>query len=260
MKNIDVTAYIMGIAHPQRLEWLKTNIDHLEKQNFPFVKKIISIDQFNGHVVPTDLVKYFEDYGWVVLLDSHKSRVASMDRAFNMIDTEFIFYNEDDVLSDLPKIEDLTKTFNTDINGRSCGMISMTLGGTQYDAPSGNIGDLRYMTQNIIIDSNGYIIFRRLEEYKNSWFFEFPGLWIRTSLFKDCHNKAKGLGGQIEQSLTSSYVSNGFINNFYKASICKKDSLNILLNDGSKVNSHCRLLINLDPSQGNSPFGGNHFY
>jgi len=260
MKNINVTAYIMGIAHPQRLEWLKFNIDTMDEQNFPFKKKIISIDQFNGHLVPLELVEHFEGRGWTVLLDSHRSRVASMDRAFNLIDTEYMFYNEDDVLSTLPNIEDLTETFNTYVGSRKCGMISMTLGGTQYDGSSGNIGDLRYMMENIIVESDEYIIFRRLEEFKNSWFFEFPGLWIRTTLFKNCHNKSKSMGGQIEQVLTRAYISSRYIDEYYKSSVAKKGSLNILLEDGNKVNSHCRLLTNLDPSQGNSPLGGNHLY
>lgn len=260
MKNIDVTAYIMGIAHPNRMEWLKKTITHMEKQNFAFKKKIVSIDQFNGHVVLESDVNFLEDMGWIVLLDSHKSRILSMDRAFSMIDTEYIFYNEDDVMADMPKMEDLYDTFNKKIENRECGMISMTLGGTQFDAASGNIGDLRFMEDNIIVNSDEYIIFKRLEEFKNLWFFEFPGLWIRTSLFKECHNKSKSLGIQIEQGLTNSYYSHGYDSIYYKCSIAKKNALSILLSDGSKVNSHCRLLTNLDPNQGSSPFGGNHYY
>ena len=260
MKNIDITAYIMGIAPPQRLEWLKNTVDYMDEQNFPFKKKILSIDQFNGHTVPEETVKYFEEQGWVVLVDSHKSRIASMDRAFSMIDTEYMFYNEDDVMATMPKIEDLETVFNTEVGGRRCGMVSMTLGGTQYDAASGNIGDLRHMKENVIVESDDYMIFRRLEEFMNPWFFEFPGLWIRTEIFKNCHNKSKGVGGQIEQGLTRSYKAMGYVNTHYKTSIAKKDALDTLLDDGTKVNSHCRLLSNLDPSQGNSPLGGNHFY
>jgi hypothetical protein len=260
MKSIDVTAYIMGIAHPKRLEWLKITVDYMDQQMFPFKNKIISIDQFNGYTVPLEVTKYFEKSGWTVLLDSHKSRIASMDRAFSIIDTEYMFYNEDDVMAKMPDINDLTKVFEKEIGGRKCGMISMTLGGTQYDAKSGNIGDLKHMMENVIIKSDEYVIFRRLEEFKNAWFFEFPGLWIKTDLFKNCHNKSKGLGGQIEQSLTRTYINNGYINNYYKCSIAKTNALDTLLLDGSKVNTHCRLLTNLDPSQGNSPLGGNHFY
>ena len=119
MKNIDVTAFIMGIAHPNRMEWLKNTISYMDNQNFPFKKKIVSIDQFNGHSVLDSDVKFLEEKGWVVLLDSHKSRILSMDRAFNLIDTDYIFYNEDDVMADMPKIEDLSSVFNTRIGGVS---------------------------------------------------------------------------------------------------------------------------------------------
>ena len=183
-----------------------------------------------------------------------------MDRAFSYIDTDIIFYNEDDVLVDLPTVDDVRFVFDKNIDDRKCGMLSLALGGTQYNSAVGNLGDLRFMEDNTIISNDDYRIFQRLEEYKSAWFFEFPGLFIKTDLFKECHNKAKGLGKQIEQALTISYLDNGYSEKYYKASIAKSNALSILLEDGSKVNSHCRLLTNLDPSQGNSPLGGCHNY
>jgi hypothetical protein len=255
-----ITAFIMGIAHPQRLEWLRQTLNYMDMQNFPFEKKIVSIDQFSGHVAPPQLVEELQSKGWVVLLDSHRSRILSMERAFGEIDTEYIFYNEDDVMAHLPRAEDLEYVFKARIDGRECGMISMTLGGTQYDAPTQNLGDLKFMHDNKIMESEEYIIFRRLEEYKNAWFFEFPGLWIKTKLFKDCHARARGTGKQIEEGLTRAYFDASYEEKYYKSSICTKNALSILLEDGAKVNSHCRLLTNLDPAQGNSPLGGHHWY
>ena len=257
---MDVTAYIMGISPPQRLLWLKNTIDYLDSQEFPFKKKIVSIDEINNHKVQKDLIKYFEDKGWDVLIDSHKSRILSMDRAFKLIDTELMFYNEDDVMAKMPKYEDVKNVFENRINGRECGMLSMTLGGTQYDAASGNIGDLKHMEENTILVNEEYRIFRRMEEFKNPWFFEFPGLFVKTDLFKDCHNKTKGRNMQIEQGLTMSYLMSQYDKKYFKASVAKKNALHTLLEDGAKVNSHCRLLTNLDPDQGNSPLGGNHYY
>ena len=257
---MDVTAFIMGIAPPQRLSWLKETIDYMDSQNFPFKKKIIAIDQFNGHTVPRNLIEYFEGQGWIVLIDSHRSRIKSMDRAFAEIDTEYLFYNEDDVIATLPTVESLEKTFDAEVDGRKCGMVSMTLGGTQYDGPSGNIGDLAHMEENIITETDDYLIFRRLEEFRNPWFFEFPGLWIRTELFKTCHESAKGISQQVEQGLTSAYFNSNLDKTYFKCSVAKKGSLEILKEDGNKVNSHCRLLSNLDPMQGNSPLGGSHHY
>ena len=146
-----ITAFIMGIAHPDRMRWLLETITHMDQQNFPFAKKIVSIDQFDGHTVDFSTIKSLEYNGWVVLIDNFKSRIASMDRAFNLFDTEYVFYNEDDVKANLPKIEDLEFTFNHEIDGRKCGMISMTLGGTQFDSASNFIGDLKFMEDNKIM-------------------------------------------------------------------------------------------------------------
>lgn len=257
---IDVTAFIMGIAPPQRLNWLYDSINYLDKQNFPFKKKILSIDQFRGHTVPSYLVDYFSSKGWTVLLDSYGSRVKSMDRIFSEIDSEYLFYNEDDVLADLPSPDILDTVFNTKINDKECGMISMTLGGTQFDPESNFIGDLAKMLENKILIKNEFLVFKRMEEFKNSWFFEFPGLWINTKLFESCHIQAKKEHGQVEQALTKAYFNLGLNDLYYKSSICKSNALDILLHDPFKVNSHCRFLTNLDPQQGKSPFGGNHHY
>ena len=179
-----ITAFIMGIAHPDRRRWLLETITHMDQQNFPFTKKIVSIDQFDGHTVYFSTIKSLEDSGWVVLIDNFKSRIASMDRAFNLFDTEYVFYNEDDVKANLPKIEDLEFTFNHEIDGRKCGMISMTLGGTQFDSASNFIGDLKFMEDNKIMGNDEYLIFRRMEEFRNDWFFEFPGLFIKQTYLK----------------------------------------------------------------------------
>jgi hypothetical protein len=263
--KLDITAFIMGTAHPQRLEWLKQNLENLDSQNFPFVKKIVAIDQFNGHTVPLEFTNSLEERGWQVQLHTHKSRKMSTESVLNEINSEFIFYNEDDVLSNLPDINDLTKVFNTEINGRRCGIISMTLGGTKFNPEimDGNhrfIGDLKFINQNIILKCQDYDFFLRLEEYRNDVFFEFPGMFVKTKIFKFSHDYAKESHGWIETALTNGYFYNKFDEKYYKSSVCKKNALDILIDDCTKVNSHCRLLTNLDPYQGHSHFGGIHFY
>jgi hypothetical protein len=66
--------------------------------------------------------------------------------------------------------------------------------------------------------------------------------------------------GQIEEALTRGYIDNKYLETHFKCSIAKKGSLDILLVEPAKVNSHCRLLSNLDPRQGSSAVGGNHMY
>ena len=157
MENINVTAYVSGIAHPQRMEWLRKTIDHMDSQKFPFRRKILTIDQFDGHTVKTEESNHFISRGWRVFLDTHKSRVKSFDRAFSEIETEYIFYNEDDVMANLPDIKDLSEVFNNVITTKQCGMISMTLGGTKYDAATMFIGDLKFMEENVILESEDYL-------------------------------------------------------------------------------------------------------
>jgi PleD family two-component response regulator len=109
---IDITAFIMGTCRPQRLAWLEQTMDYLDSQNFPFVKKILAIDEFDGFTFPKRLDDKFADRGWIIIIDSHKSRVKSMDHAFELIDSEYVFYNEEDVMATMPIPDDLEYIFN----------------------------------------------------------------------------------------------------------------------------------------------------
>ena len=261
LKMIDITAFIMGTCHPQRLAWLEESVDHLDSQQFPFVKKILAVDQFNGWTFPERLINKYTNAGWTLQIDSHRSRKHSMTLALEQVDSEYVFYNEEDVKANFPKIEHLEEVFNTKIDGKKCGMISMTLGGTQFDAASHFIGDLAHMEDDPILVTDEYLFFQRLEKYKSNYFFEFPGLFIRSTLFKDTHQIACSYSGaQIEFGLSQAWFAMAYNYHYFKASVAKRNALDILLAEPAKVNSHCRLLENLDPNQGSSPFGGVHNY
>ena len=255
---INITAFILGICPPQRLEWLKRNVSYIEEQKFPFKKKIIAVDEFMGHKMPKDLIILFESMGWVVLVDSHMSRKESMSHALSEIDTEYTWYVEDDVLVKLPNIDDLGYIFNTEIDGRKCGWVSMSLGGTNFDASRNLIGDLELMESQTIIENDTYRIFKRDDKNANAFFFEFPSLFIETKLFKDLHEKAKEIGGQIEMALTKAYMSE-FVDKYYKCSVVKKNALEILKKNPNK-HIDCVFLNILDKYQGASILGGNHNY
>jgi len=260
--SLDVTMMLMGICPPQRLKWLGETKIALDNSGFPFVKKILAIDEFGGYKFPNNLYQYFVNSGWDVLIESCASRVEVMTHALKLINSEYTFYHEDDVLPRyLPTIYDLKTVFEIKYGDRECGMISLTLGGCQFDASSGNIGDLEFLEENAIVCDSKYKIFLRLEKYKNDWFFEFPGLFIRTDLFRSCHDYAcrflSGMG--IEQALTKAYFDMGYNYKYFKCSVALPDALKILKRDPSLVNSHCRLLHNLDVNQG-SGIGSRHTY
>ncbi len=263
MKNIDVTALILGICPPQRLKWLKETVDYLDKQKFPFIKKIIAVDEFRGDKMPLSLKKYFESKKWIVLVDSHMSRIKSMDNAFSIIDSEYIFYNEDDVQVEMPRINDLTKIFKKiATEGRPCGMISLALGGTTNHFPANQYGDLDRVKDNILLTNKDCLVFRRLEKKRNDWFFEFPALFIRTELFKLCHRiaKEKFPGLQIEKGLTKAWFNAKLEKKYYKCSLCRKDILNIVGDNPLKIFRKSRFITELDPKQGSNPFKGNNAY
>lgn len=260
---MNITALILGICPPQRLLWLKQSVNFLDKQNFPFVKKIIAVDEFRGYKMPHKLKQYFESKGWLVLVDSHMSRTKSMDHAFSLIDSEYIFYNEDDVMATMPRIEDLTKIF-TEIKDarRTCGMLSLTLGGSKSHFPKNKYGDLNKVKDNILLQNDDYLVFKRLEKDRNDWFFEFPALFIKTDLFRLCHSRAKKTfpGMQVEMGLTKAWFKEKLEKKYFKCSLCKYEILNIVCDKPLEVFHNARLISCLDPNQGASPFGGNHSY
>lgn len=254
------SAYISGTSHPQRREWLRKTIDFMDQQEFPFEKKILTIDQFGGNFMPEQEIDYFSSNGWTVLVDSHMSRVKSLTRALNEIDSEYIFYNEDDVIAILPDVNDLETVFNTEVDGKKCGMITMTIGGDHHDYLKGSYGDLTFIQENTILESEKYVIFKRLYEYASHFFLQFPGLWIRSEIFKNCNNKAKTIGGQIENGLTDAYFANGYDKTYYKCSIARPETLEVAKTDPKNVDDRCTFLKNLDPRQGSATFGGGHHY
>lgn len=263
MKNIDITAFILGICAPQRLHWLKQTVDYLDEQKFPFVKKIIAVDEFRGDKMPSDLKKHFESNGWLVLVDTHMSRIKSMDHAFSLIDSNYVFYNEDDVLATMPTLSDLATIFEeTKVKNRECGMISLTLGGSNSHFPKNKYGDLNKVRDTILLENDEYLVFRRLEKERNDWFFEFPALFIKTELFKRCHETAKKKysGMQVEMGLTKAWFKEKLDKKYYKASLCKQDILQVVGDHPLEVFIRSRLITCLDPKQGSSPFGGNHAY
>lgn len=263
MNTFNCSAFIMGICNPQRIKYLKKSLSYLDGQKFPFKQKILAIDEFGGYIFPHYLKKQLEKRRWTVLIDSHRSRAKSMDHAFSTIKSDYIFYNEDDVSAFLPKISDLKNIFdNTVIEGRKCGMISLTLGGSKSHFPANQYGDLDKVAKNIILRNKSYLAFRRLEKERNDFFFEFPALFIKTDLFRLCHQTAKKKysGLQVEMGLTKAWFDQKLDKKYFKCSLCKDEILNVVSDNPLKVFNHSRLITLLDPNQGSSPFGGNHAY
>lgn len=267
-----VSALIMGICPPVRLIWLKDTLDYMDAQKFPFHHKVLAIDEYGGHIFPEEFKEEFEERGWTVVKDSHKNRIKSMYHALQYTDSDIVFYNEDDVKATLPKYEVVKTMFDeglvVDEYRRECGILSMALGGTHMDQSKNDLGDIAFMEENRITESilgsidSDILIFTREEKLRNAWFFEFPGLFVRSDILKSCMDYASEHfpGQQVEQGLTSAYFAQEFNTKYFKCSIARPEAPAILREDPFKLNSHCRFLENLDPRQGQSPLGGCHSF
>ena len=248
----------MGICHPSKLTYLNQSLDSVDPIQSVFNKKILAIDEFNGNVFPQPFKKKFSAKDWDIIIDSHMSRSKSMLNAVRAAESEWVFYTEDDIVLELPQDFDLDK-FIKIVDGREPGMFSLTFGGTKHDLSKNDVGDLAFAEQNEIYSDDKLFCFRRLEETKDDFFFEFPGLFIRKDLLEKClvhcmeHNK----NCQIEFGLSLSWFQLHLYKNYYKASILKREFLDYRNTNAMNILHHGRFFKTIDPLQGQFAYGGN---
>jgi hypothetical protein len=82
-------------------------LDSVDPIQSIFNKKILAIDEFNGHVFPQPFKKKFTTKGWDILIDNHMSRTKSMLNAVRAAESDWVFYTEDDIVLELPSDFDL---------------------------------------------------------------------------------------------------------------------------------------------------------
>lgn len=258
---------ILATCHPSKLRWVQ-QVEQSIAENDIFDEKILAVDEFNNLIFPIRIKKYFEDKGWKVLVDRHKSRTKSMLHGIDEMKSNYIFYSEDDVLIDIPDKQLILNTLNHNIENRECGMLSLNLGGTKSTVANmggslSNIGskngDLDYAKENILFQNDESFSFQRLESMRNPWFYEFPGLFMPKELMKETIEKSKEQfkGMQIEMALTQAWFHYGFDKKYFKASIAKNNFFDVLSKNPLDVSEICRHLRNLDKTQGAFIYGGN---
>ena len=259
MNNLSYTCFINGIAHETRQKWAIECANYIDKQNFGFDKKIVCFDEFNENKVSENTKNILKNNGWEILIVNFHSRSQTLKHVLDSEKNDVFVYVEDDVLVDMPKKEDTDKAFEEFYGERRCGMISMSVGGGGYDWPSGNWGDLKFIEKNNIIKNNQYEFFIRDENYKTDYFFEFPVIFIKTHIFKTCIetiiSSYKNI--QIETALTKAWFSKNFDSDYFKCSVIKNNSFNILEKNMKDITNIVFLKF-LDADQGNNFWGGNN--
>jgi hypothetical protein len=257
-KNMKPDIIVVGICHPTKLNYLNQSLDSVDPIGSIFDKKILAIDEFNGYVFPQPFKKKFSLKNWKIIIDNHKSRPKSLLNAVQACESEWVFYNEDDIVLELPNDFDLN-TFMKVSDGREPGMFSLTFGGTKHNLRMNDVGDMALAEENVIYSDDKFFCFRRLEETRDDFFFEFPGLFIRRDLLEKClihcmeHNK----GYQIEFALSLSWFQLNLNENYYKASILKREFLDYRTTDAMEILHKGRFFKIIDPLQGHFAYGGN---
>ena len=198
------------LSTAKRPEWLDATIKSIDELDFKFNEKLLSVDEFDGYHLTSDIIEKYRGSGWVVDVVSLKSKEKCIKRLTDMTSSDYVFYAEDDVLiNNIPS--NVCDILNTVVDGRECGMLSMNLGGSLLDYPN-HMGDLPYWLDNIIYSDNNIVSFRRLESQKSRWFFEFPSVFIKTNLLKKLISIGGLTNNNIEEGLTSRWFSNGLGN------------------------------------------------
>lgn len=249
-----MTALLSAVTHPAKRHWLDQTINSFRN------------DFFDRQIVYVDVIQPFphseftgEWEGWELVRMDYENRTRCLQEVVNMTDSKYVFYHEDDVLVSLPDRAHIEELFDTRVGGREVGMISLTLGGCRFNPP-GDIGDLAFIEQNAVKKTDTWTAFVRREEDRSPYFFEFPGLFVRRDLLKGCIIRAQDRfrGHQIENALTKAWFDLELDKDFAKLSICKREAPEVLAANPYQVNTHCRLLSNLDPLQGSSAYGNGH--
>jgi hypothetical protein len=249
---------VMGICHPTKLTYLNQSLDSVDPIQSIFNKKILAIDEFNGHVFPQPFKKKFTTKNWEILIDNHMSRTKSLLHAVRTAESEWVFYTEDDIVLELPNNFDLNNFIKV-VDGREPGMFSLTFGGTKHDLSKNDVGDMVLAEQNEIYSDDKLFCFRRLEETKDDFFFEFPGLFIRKDLLEKClvHCVEYNKNCQIEFGLSLSWFQLHLYKNYYKASILRREFLEYRNTNAMNILHQGRFFKIIDPLQGQFAYGGN---
>jgi len=207
MESLSFSCFIIGTTLPHRMENMLTTLKTIDSNNFPFNVKTLSLDDF-GDGIKVEVEEYTKANNWLILNDPGNGMVKNQIKALNKIETEWVLYCEDDVIIEkLPTIEQIELLLN---KNSKVGIISMTGGG--YNNHINHDRILDNIKKDVIKVGDDDIFWFRDSSLSNAWFFEFPSMFVKTKIFKNCIDTSltnfKSI--QIEQSYTKSYFHLGY--------------------------------------------------
>ena len=260
MGDLNFSCFIIGTTLSHRVENMLTTLKTIDSNNFPFNIKILSLDDF-GEGVRVDIEEYAKLNNWLILNEPKKGMVQNQLKALNNIESEWVLYCEDDVMVEkLPTIKQIEFLLN---NNNKVGMISLTGGG--YNADVINHDKILDNIKNDVIKvGDDDIFWFRDPSLHNAWFFEFPTMFVRTNIFKDCINTSLSnfKSTQIEKSYTKSYFHLRYHNKYDRYTWTRNfnNHLNYSENVLSLLDKICNNLVYIKHNRNNhSPSVGSGY-
>jgi len=267
------SCFIIGTTIPHRVDKLIETMISIDKEEFGFESKILSIDDF-GEGVPNKLKEYTDNNYWTVITGQPKGMVNNQQRALSNIDDEWVLYCEDDVLVEKLPTKEQLKELHSKVD--NVGLVSLTGGGYKTEMaipghPSYTPQLAKEILDNITNSDNHVIVgddetfWFREPKFNNGWFFEFPSLFLKTDIFKTCINKSLSdfKGSQIEQSYTRSYFSLGYHQKYKRYTWVKNINNHLDFNRGTNdlLGDICSSLVYIHHNRNNhSPSVGSGYY
>lgn len=259
---IKLGCFLTTVDHPQKMEWLKDVTDSIDRQWINFMSKCVVFDCIHGNDISEELINYLSDHGWSVQQVHNHDRPMTLWHIINqMSECDYVLHAEDDIIIEkFPKHEDLLTIFDSELNIRTCGMLTPSLGGSTFKCEGGDSGDFSNIEKNILYQTNNMVCFIRDEHYASNYFFELGTLFINRKAFQECLEYAihKCPNVQIEQALTSAWFNLGMYKDYYRATFCKPLLLEVWEKEPWRADGECRFMKCLDPNQGASLYGGKH--
>ena len=246
------TIAALVLCTAKRLKYLDQCLNYLHIENY-FDQKILSIDEFGGFKFPQELKEKYENRGWELVIDNHQSKLGSLINSVKRVNCDYVFYQEDDIIVDLPDKNFILNQLNTRFKDRDCGWISLNLGGAKTDLRNRVYADLLDCELNTITSNEKQFIFMREESARNDWFFEFPSIFINNKLFESKLLILEQLrlydNYSVEQNLTKAWFDTKSDTKYYKCCLSKNNLKQVLLDEPHRMMELCSVITLLDQNQ-----------
>lgn len=213
---MDLTAVCITTSCHHRLSKMIQTVGQLDARPEDYFKrKILSVDDV-GEGIPIWIRKDLEESGWEIHTERFGNLTANVNRALNLVDTEWIYYTEDDAWywDDYPDKRFLDELEHWSHDTRKLGIVGFLEGGYNFESPDaieylkdrGNYRVVPGSNEACIYLSNPAIHRDEVYPGNNGW-IQFPVSIIRTEAFRETFDCAQAnfKGVQIESAMTMAW-------------------------------------------------------